>query len=206
MSPVRRIELPIFELPLVLVPHEQLPLHIFEERYKAMINHCLAAEKPFGVLLRVDDGVAEVGCTANVTRVLERFDDGRLNILVTGELPFRVLGRIEGGEFPAGDVELLTDEAGTPDPGAGEAARSAFSALVERATGEPPEAEELAGLDAYAMVARIELESEAKQDLLELRSEEGRLRKVETLFRTVAEAIGRAEEIRQRSAGNGKVR
>src|SRR5688500_19460778 len=71
-----------------------MPLHIFEERYKRMIGHCLESEEPFGIVLRDDDGSARrIGCTARVTEVLERFDDGRMDIIVTGEEPFRVLER-----------------------------------------------------------------------------------------------------------------
>ena len=94
--------------PIVLLPGELMPLHIFEERYKRMIGHCLEAEEPFGVVLRDDDGSARrIGCTARVTEVLERFDDGRMDIVVTGEEPFRVLERFDGDEYPAGEVEAV---------------------------------------------------------------------------------------------------
>ncbi|MFI5123138.1 MAG: LON peptidase substrate-binding domain-containing protein, partial [Vicinamibacteria bacterium] len=75
------LELPIFELPLVLLPGELLPLHIFEERYKRMIARCLEDGEPFGIVFRDDDGGARrIGCEARVTEVTGRFDDGRLNI------------------------------------------------------------------------------------------------------------------------------
>src|SRR5687768_6058800 len=87
-------ELPIFELPAVLLPGELMPLHIFEDRYKRMIVRCLDEGEPFGIVFRDDEGGARrIGCTARVTQVLERFEDGRMNIVVTGELPFRVLDR-----------------------------------------------------------------------------------------------------------------
>src|SRR6478672_7985967 len=102
------LELPIFELPVVILPGELLPLHIFEERYKRMIGHCLETEEPFGIVFRDDDGSARrIGCTARVTEVLERFDDGRMNVVVSGEHPFRVLDRYEETEYPAGDVEPI---------------------------------------------------------------------------------------------------
>ncbi len=81
-------ELPLFELPLVLLPGELLPLHIFEERYKAMVAHSLERDEPFGIVFTDEDsGAADVGCTAAVADVLERFDDGRLNIVVAGGIP-----------------------------------------------------------------------------------------------------------------------
>src|ERR671923_564681 len=102
------VELPIFELPVVLLPGELLPLHIFEERYKRMVADCLDGGEPFGIVFRDDDGNAHrIGCEARVTEVLERFDDGRMNIVVTGERPFRVLERYEGIEYPEGEVEPI---------------------------------------------------------------------------------------------------
>src|SRR5919108_1223083 len=108
-------EIPIFELPVVLLPGELLPLHIFEERYKRMVADCLDGGEPFGIVFRDDDGNAHrIGCEARVTEVLERFDDGRMDIVVTGEAPFRVLERFEGEDFPAGEVESV--EAPPADP------------------------------------------------------------------------------------------
>src|SRR5215213_2402268 len=110
------LELPIFELPLVLLPGELLPLHIFEERYKRMIARCLDQGEPFGIVFRDEElGARRVGCEARVTEVTERFDDGRLNIVVTGERPFRVLDRFESSDYPAGEVEPVEPR---PDDGA----------------------------------------------------------------------------------------
>src|SRR5688572_4250624 len=100
---------PLFPLGLVLLPHELVPLHIFEESYKIMIGECLERETEFGIVWLSDDGLKEVGCCARITKVLERFDDGRANILVQGTAPFRLLRRIEELPYPAGDVELLDD-------------------------------------------------------------------------------------------------
>src|SRR5919204_3885836 len=102
------VELPIFELPAVLLPGELMPLHIFEERYKRMINRCLEDGEPFGIVFRdSEDGAHRIGCEARVTEVTERFDDGRMNILVTGERPFRVLDRFEAADFPTGEVQPI---------------------------------------------------------------------------------------------------
>ena len=128
------LELPIFELPLVLLPGEQVPLHIFEERYKRMVGTSLELGEPFGVVLRDDEGARSVGCTAIIDDVTERFEDGRLNIVVRGEAPFKVLDRFESSEFPTGEVELIPDEDVPPiDEDAAAAAREAFAELAERA-------------------------------------------------------------------------
>jgi len=205
------VELPIFELPLVLLPGELLPLHIFEERYKRMIARCLDQGEPFGVVFRdPETGAHRVGCEARVTEVSERFDDGRLNVIVTGERPFRVLDRFEAPGFPAGEVEPVAattaDEQVPPggeDAAAG--ARDAFADLVERVGGERPARAELEALDSYGIAARVELPAPTKQRLLELRSELERMAVLVRALRELARALEHSSEIAERARMNGKL-
>ena len=198
--------MPIFELPLVLLPGERIPLHIFEERYKAMVGRSLEEGEPFGIVLRDDDGARSIGCTARVDDVLERFDDGRMNIVVSGEAAFKVLDRFEADDYPAGEVELIDEEEEQPvDEGSAASAREAFAELAERATGERPEPEELEGATAYAIAARIELPVDTKQTLLEMRSEDERWELLGNALGAVEKALERAEEAADRASGNGKV-
>jgi ATP-dependent Lon protease len=200
------LELPIFELPLVLLPGEQLPLHIFEDRYKRMVGTALEQDEPFGIVLRDDEGARSIGCTARIDDVLERFDDGRMNIVVSGEAPFKVLDRIESSEFPAGEVELIPEEEVPPiDEASASAAREAFAELAERATGERPDPTELDHASAYAIAARIELPAETKQQLLEMRDEDERMALLANALGAVGKALERAEEAAERASGNGKV-
>jgi Lon protease-like protein len=200
------LELPIFELPLVLLPGEQLPLHIFEDRYKRMVGTALEQDEPFGIVLRDDEGARSIGCTARIDDVLERFDDGRLNIVVSGEAPFKVLDRFESPEFPAGEVELIPEEEVPPiDEASASAARQAFAELAERATGERPDPTELDHASAYAIAARIELPAETKQQLLEMRDEDERMTLLANALGAVGKALERAEEAAERASGNGKV-
>jgi Lon protease-like protein len=196
---------PLFPLGLVLLPQELVPLHIFEERYKLMIGECLDEDRKFGILWLSDDGLKQVGCSARISRVLERFDDGRLDILVEGAEPFRLLRRIEDLPYPAGDVELLGD-ADAGDPGAAELARKRYADLVEEVTETRPEDEELARLNAYGMAATLDVALEAKQQLLELRSERGRLEQLDSLFAEALERIRLAERAAERASGNGSLR
>jgi Lon protease-like protein len=200
------LELPIFELPLVLLPGEQLPLHIFEDRYKRMVGTALEQDEPFGIVLRDDEGARSIGCTARIDDVLERFDDGRMNIVVSGEAPFKVLDRFESPEFPAGEVELIPEEEVPPiDEASASAARQAFAELAERATGERPDPTELDHASAYAIAARIELPAETKQQLLEMRDEDERMALLANALGAVGKALERAEEAAERASGNGKV-
>jgi Lon protease-like protein len=199
----RHIErFPLFPLGLVLLPHELVPLHIFEERYKLMIGECLDEEREFGIVWLSDDGLKETGCSARIARVLERFEDGRLNILVQGTEPFRLLRRIEDLPYPAGDIEVLPDD-GEGDEQAADNARRRYADLVEHLTESRPEDEALAELDAYGMAATLEVEPAAKQELLELRSERGRLEQLDVLFAEALERIKLAERAAERARGNG---
>jgi Lon protease-like protein len=203
------VELPIFELPVVLLPGELMPLHIFEERYKRMINRCLDSGEPFGVVFHdAAEGARRIGCEARVTEVTERFDDGRLNIVVTGERPFRILDRFESPEYPAGEVEPI--EVPVPDLAeleidAAASARQAFAELVRRVGGEPPPEEALEVLDSYGIAARVELPPETKQRLLELRSEPERMEILAAALQALVETVARSREIAERAKLNGKV-
>src|SRR3954449_13050617 len=98
---------PLFPLRLVALPSELVPLHIFEERYKAMVARCLAEPTEFGIICVADDGLREVGCSCEVAEVLERFDDGRINLVARGTRAFRVTAREEDLPYPACSVEFL---------------------------------------------------------------------------------------------------
>jgi Lon protease-like protein len=193
---------PLFPLGLVLLPQELVPLHIFEDRYKQMIGECLDGESEFGIIWLSDDGLKQTGCAARIARVLERFDDGRLNILVQGTEPFRLLRKIEDLPYPAGDVEVLHDDGDGDEKSAAEARRR-YADLVEELTESRPEEGTLAQLDAYGMAATLDVEPPAKQALLELRSENGRLEQLESLFAEALERIRLAAFAAERARGNG---
>jgi Lon protease-like protein len=202
-EPVERF--PLFPLGIVLLPTEVVPLHIFEERYKLMIGECIDGETEFGIVWLSDDGLRDVGCTARVSQVLDRLEDGRLNILVTGGRPFRLLRRIEDLPYPAGDIEMLAvdDEA---EPELGLHARERYADLVEQVTDERPTDDDLEDLDAYGMAATIEFDAAAKQELLELSSEEARLRRVTELFETTVKRIEERERAGELAKSNGRIR
>jgi Lon protease-like protein len=197
-------KLPLFPLGIVLLPSEVIPLHIFEERYKTMVEDCLEGDGEFGILWLSDDGLKDVGCTATITQVLEKLEDGRMNILVQGGRPFRLTRRIEELAYPAGDVEILDDVPGDVDPDAAAQARSRYADLVARVTDERPDEDALSELDAYGMAATIDFALDAKQGLLELRSEQQRIEAVAELFGSTMQKIDYVEEVREQARSNGK--
>lgn len=199
-------EFPLFPLGLVALPSELIPLHIFEQRYKVMMNECLRDEREFGILWLADDGLREIGCACEIAEVIERMDDGRMNLLARGTRPFRVLERQGHLAYPAGVVEFLDDGEGEIDADVAQAAHEAYADLVRRATDRDPTAEELAELDAYAMAATVDFGLDAKQGLLDLRSENARLGLVTRLFRAAIKRLDFVDRAQERARSNGRVR
>jgi Lon protease-like protein len=199
-------EFPLFPLAIVALPGEAIPLHIFEERYKTMMNECLRDEKEFGIVWLADDGLRETGCACKIERVLERMEDGRINLLARGTRPFRVVERQGHLAYPAGVIEFLEDRAETPDPELVTGAREAYAQLVLRATDAEPDAEELEQMDAYAMAGTVDFGPDAKQGLLDLRSENARLRLLTRLFQAAAKRLDLVERAQERARSNGKIR
>ena len=197
---------PLFPLGIVLLPEEVVPLHIFEDRYKLMVGECLEDEREFGIVWLSDSGLRDVGCTAAITELLETMDDGRMNILVRGSRPFRLLRRIEALPYPAGDIELLDDDGTDPQPASLDETRERYAELVERLTESRPDAAQLDELGAYGIAATIDFAHDAKQSLLESRSEEERLTMLSELITAAMKRVDYVERAGERAKSNGKIR
>src|SRR5438876_11097528 len=136
-------EIGLFPLGIVLVPTGLVPLHIFEPRYRELIGECIEHGRDFGLLYADEEGVRELGTRARVTEVLERFDDGRLNIVVEGGRRFRVERLTRGRSFLTATVVPVANTPG----GAGSAesaaqAAGSFRALAAVAGAETEEIDE----------------------------------------------------------------
>jgi Lon protease-like protein len=199
-------DFPLFPLGTVALPHELVPLHIFEERYRTMIGECMEQGTEFGIVWEGEDGVRPIGCAMEITEVLERMEDGRLNIITRGTRPFRIVDEQHDLPYPAGTVEFLTDKTEQADPKTQAAAHEAYGSLVEQATDRTPDADELGAMSAYEMAATVDFGLEAKQGLLDLRSENARLRLVTRLFRAASKRLDFIERAQERARSNGKVR
>jgi Lon protease-like protein len=198
-------DFPLFPLGIVALPTELIPLHIFEERYKTMIARCLDEESEFGIVWVADDGLKAIGCACEIAEVLERMPDGRMNLVARGTRPFRIEARQDELPYPAGTVEFLADPVEEPDQEAREDAHAAYAELVEQATDRTPDREEIAGMTAYQMAATVEFGLDAKQGLLDQRSEAERLRLVAKLFRAAMKRLDFVERAQARARSNGKV-
>ncbi len=198
-------EIGVFPLGLVLLPGERIPLHIFEPRYRELIAECLDDDREFGLLLSDDEGTREVGTTAAVVEVLERFDDGRLNIVVEGRDRFRLHEETAGRSFMTAQVSPLDDESERPTEPEVERCMAAYRRVVEAADAELEEPTDETGALSYWLASRVDFGVEVKQELLELRSERERIVRLAGLLDHAREAIVWAKTAQERASTNGRV-
>ncbi len=196
---------PLFLLEMVLLPSEQTVLHVFEDRYKELANRCIEEGRQFGVVFTEDDEPNEFGCATHIDRVLERFDDGRMNIVVTGVEPIQVMELEDRFNYPSAVIERLDDSVHEEEADADQLARTrtAYSLLVEAITDEQPDTAELETLSAYAMASNVNLDDSDKQLLLETRDENTRLESLEEIFTTGAKTVSETRELARRAKRNG---
>jgi Lon protease-like protein len=199
-------ELGLFPLGLVLLPGERMPLHIFEPRYKELIGECMAEERPFGIVLSDDSGLHDVGTEASVIEVLERFDDGRLNIVVEGGERFRVVELTSGRSFQTGEVEEVADDEVGFDQEDADRALGLFQELRELVGSDVDEPEQGEPALSYALASRVDFGLDPKQRLLELTSEAERLTLVIQLLESALTAVREEQARRELASRNGKLR
>jgi Lon protease-like protein len=168
--------LPLFPLEVALLPHARLPLHIFEERYKAMIGECLEQESEFGVVLRRGEGILRAGCTATIEKVLDRYEDGRMDILTIGRRRFEIEEIDHERDYLRGEVRFYQDsEFEEPSAETVRKAMLAHAALAGPAGEETPDVN---APDLSFRLAAISDDHDFRQMLLASLSEAERMEKV----------------------------
>jgi ATP-dependent Lon protease len=195
----------LFPLNVVLFPGAELPLHIFEPRYREMVKSCLEEKSEFGMLLSLPKGVARVGCTAQILDVVKRYGDGRMDIRTVGRAPFRVVELFQQNPLLEGQVDYLEDRETAANPRIQRQLIELFEAChtlifddyPKNLQGSPPE--EL----SYLVAGTLPMELLWKQQILELRSEADRQERLVAYLREWAPHLQKREAMRQRAGGNG---
>jgi ATP-dependent Lon protease len=199
-------DLGLFPLPVVLLPGERIPLHLFEPRYRTLFADCVLAERPFVLVLGSDEGTAGVGCAARFDTLVRRFADGRMNVLVSGAAPVEIVDATDGRPYASAQVRRLDDEAAPADAELADAALGLYRRLSEQVTGAAKDPEAPPGVPlSYAIAGAIELEAPVKQRLLEARREDERLRLVHGILAEAVEGIDRSRIAADRAQRNGRV-
>ena len=197
--------LPLFPLEVVLLPGTPLPLHIFEPRYKEMIRECLDNEAPFGVVRALEEGIAEVGCTAEIVTVTKEYPDGRLDLIAEGRKRFEVLEVNQERSFLRAEVLLVPDEPG--DPAQEERVRAVQLHLEILSLAGA--VQDLSAADqnqlSFYLAGSLPLDLDFKQKLLTIRSENRRLQTVVEYLEGILPKLKRVARTRERAGGNGHV-
>jgi len=190
--------MPIFPLELVLLPGVPLPLHIFEPRYKEMIAECLDQKKPFGIVRASSDGVADIGCTAEIMSITKKYDDGRMDILTRGVERFEVIQVNEERSFLQAEISLLQDEDEPGKPGTETVTQAVrLQAEIAKLAGtEPSGPDEQAGNLSFLLAGSLPLDLDFKQSLLATLSEAKRLEAVVGYLEAILPGLRRAAKAR----------
>ena len=200
-----QIRLPLFPLNAVLLPGADMPLHIFEPRYRQMVRDCLEAKSPFGMLLALPNGMAGTGCTAEILEVTSRYDDGRCDILTVGREPFRIVELFPEEPLMRGDVDFLEDRPVPVNPRISreliELYETCHTLIFDDYPRDPVESAE--DKISYRIASRLPMDLLWKQRVLELRSEAERQERLVAYLREWAPHLQKEDTLRAQTAGNG---
>ena len=195
--------LPLFPLDVVLFPGTPLPLHIFEPRYKELITECIDQKRRFGIVRAAEEGMAEVGCTAEIVAVTKKHEDGKMDIVTEGRERFEILELNEERSFLRAQVLYFHDEAGRPTEEQVAHALKLHEEILAFAGASPNLPDDTENQLSFHMAASLPLDLDFKQTLLGMRSEPERLEAVITAFESILPKLRRTVRIKQKAGGNG---
>lgn len=203
---MRPDRIPLFPLNVVLLPGADLPLHIFEPRYREMVQRCLEEKSEFGMLLALPKGVVRVGCTAEILEVVKRYPDGRSDILTIGREPFRVVEFFGENPLAEGQVDYLEDRESPANPVVQRELIELYETCHTLIFGDYPKnlAAEHPTPISFRIAATLPLDLLWKQQVLELRSELDRQERLAGYLREWAPHLQKVGVMRRRAGGNGQ--
>jgi Lon protease-like protein len=205
MQSMRPERIPLFPLNVVLLPGAELPLHIFEPRYRDMVQSCLRHKSEFGILLSLPNGLKHIGCTAEILEVVNRHKDGSLDILTIGRQPFRYLELFTDAPLLEGRVEYQEDRPATASVVPTQELVDLYETCHTLVFGDYPK--NLGGAaqasPSYIIAGMLPMDLPWKQQLLELRSEADRQIRLLAYLRDWAPHLQKAAAVREHATGNG---
>ena len=199
--------LPLFPLQVVLLPGGELPLHIFEERYKEMIGEVLRERQEFGVVLASEKGIVNMGCTATVDRVLKRYPDGRMDIVARGRRRFEILLLNDERAYLRGSVDFFDDEqSSVPAPDMRKKAIEGFNELQALSSNQPLDTEQTQDPYLSFRLAQPVPDLGFRQSLLSMRSEAERIKQLADFLPSYVVRQRRIQHVKEVAPRNGHAR
>jgi Lon protease-like protein len=194
----------LFPLDVVLVPGATLPLHIFEPRYKEMVNEAMLENKPFGIVRAQENSIAEIGCVADVTEVVKKYDDGKLDILTEGSKRFQIVQLDQERDFLRADVTFFDDEEerAAPKPEADKLI-DLHGQLLALAGADVSGIESDDPQLSFHLAGSVPLDLDFKQSLLGMKSEGQRVTAMVEYYAMLVPRLKRTLKVKEKSKGNG---
>lgn len=204
---MREALLPLFPLNLVLLPRTSLPLHIFEERYKEMINEALDQETEFGIVLVMKRGLAGIGCAAHISELLLKHEDGRMDILTEGRFRFEITATDGERNFLRGRVRFFEDDPAIAPPSEELLQKVLRQYYALRNLDEQLPEPRLNDLQISFQLGQATDDLSTRQHLLQSRSEEDRLIRLSQHFPALLEEKRRQTQMKKviHTNGHGKI-
>lgn len=200
------MKIPLFPLELVLFPEAALPLHIFEDRYKEMVNLCLANKTSFGVVCAQREGLAVVGCMAEIVRVLQEYPDGRLDILCQGTDRFEIENLDNSESYLEAEVHLFQDEGVMASRSLREECTALHFEVLELTGGERTHrAIDLDKPVAFRLASASPTDLPFRLELLAMRSDARRTERLIALYSTMLPKLRRGAQASTLAGRNGHV-
>ena len=203
---MKPIEIPLFPLNIVLFPGMNLPLHIFEPRYKDMIHYCLENESDFGILLSNEKDLCQVGCTAKISHIIRQYEDGRLDIVTEGQQRFHVLEFLQANTYMEGVIEFFDDDSSEDLPD--ELLDNVLNAYQKMIHLQTRGVGAVKGIFdpvrfSFIIASTLALDLPEKQTLLELTSTTERIRKLDTALMHMLSQLEKQAALERRAGTNG---
>jgi Lon protease-like protein len=202
------MKIALFPLDVVLFPGAALPLHIFEERYKLMVAGCLERKEPFGVVRAKSEGLAVIGCTATIVTVLQRYSDGRLDILCEGGQRFEIENLDNSRSYLQAEVDTFVDHGEKASRADREACMALHLEVTELAGAENNSAAlqfDLDGPISLMLAWMLPVDLDFKQLLLGCRSDAERTAKLLSFYNAVLPKLRRGAQTSRTAGRNGHV-
>ena len=183
-----------------------LPLHIFEPRYKEMIGECLEHDSPFGVVRSVEDGVAQIGCSAEVVTVVKKYEDGRMDIVTRGLRRFEIVELNQDRSFLQADVTFLKDGLDAQSEQKKKAFDLHHSLLLMAAGGQTiPTLDPPDEFLSFYLISQLPVDLDFKQTILAMPTEKQRLSTLIEYYEAILPKLQKMIQAKKKSGSNGHV-
>ena len=180
-----RLMLPLFPLKLAVLPKEVLPLHIFEDRYKEMIAECISGDSLFGMIYREKGEFSKIGCAVKVYKTLNKYEDGKYDILIKGCYRFKVINYMKKNNLWYGEIKEIDEHYDLMDPKIFNYILDKYLKVLLSNNANQNIQDELNKSISFDFTKNLIIPTQIKQEFLELDDEFSRMKYIEKFLDTI---------------------